>query len=108
MSENYTPRLKTRYREEIRKNLNEEFKYDNVMQIPGVTKVVVNMGVGEAARDSKVINGALEDLTAITGQKPQLRRAKKSIATSSCARACPSVHALPYVVTACGSSWTVC
>ncbi|MBK4161848.1 50S ribosomal protein L5 [Corynebacterium macginleyi] len=80
MSENYTPRLKTRYREEIRKNLNEEFKYDNVMQIPGVTKIVVNMGVGEAARDSKVINGALEDLTAITGQKPQLRRAKKSIA----------------------------
>ncbi|MCG7234078.1 MULTISPECIES: 50S ribosomal protein L5 [Corynebacterium] len=80
MSENYTPRLKTRYREEIRKNLNEEFNYDNVMQIPGVTKVVVNMGVGEAARDSKVINGALEDLTAITGQKPQLRRAKKSIA----------------------------
>ena len=80
MSENYTPRLKTRYREEIRKNLNEEFNYDNVMQIPGVTKVVVNMGVGEAASDSKVINGALEDLTAITGQKPQLRRAKKSIA----------------------------
>ena len=80
MSENYTPRLKTRYREEIRKNLNEEFNYDNVMQIPGVTKVVVNMGVGEAARDSEVINGALEDLTAITGQKPQLRRAKKSIA----------------------------
>ena len=80
MSENYTPRLKTRYREEIRKSLNDEFNYDNVMQIPGVTKVVVNMGVGEAARDSKVINGALEDLTAITGQKPQLRRAKKSIA----------------------------
>lgn len=80
MSENYTPRLKTRYREEIRKTLNDEFNYDNVMQIPGVTKVVVNMGVGEAARDSKVINGALEDLTAITGQKPQLRRAKKSIA----------------------------
>ena len=81
MSENYTPRLKTRYREEIKKALNEEFKYDNVMQIPGVTKVVVNMGVGDAARDSKLINGALEDLTAITGQKPQLRRAKKSIAS---------------------------
>ena len=80
MSENYTPRLKTRYREEIKKSLNDEFKYDNVMQIPGVTKVVVNMGVGDAARDSKLINGALEDLTAITGQKPQLRRAKKSIA----------------------------
>ncbi|OJH86951.1 50S ribosomal protein L5 [Corynebacterium diphtheriae] len=72
--------MKTRYREEIKKTLNDEFNYDNVMQIPGLTKVVVNMGVGEAARDSKLINGALEDLTAITGQKPQLRRAKKSIA----------------------------
>ena len=80
MSENYTPRLKTRYREEIKDALNKEFSYDNVMQIPGVVKVVVNMGVGDAARDAKVINGALEDLTRITGQKPQLRRAKKSIA----------------------------
>ena len=80
MSENYTPRLKTRYREEIRTKLNEELGLDNVMQIPGVTKVVVNMGVGDAARDSKLINGALEDLTLITGQKPQLRRAKTSIA----------------------------
>ncbi|MDK8795593.1 50S ribosomal protein L5 [Corynebacterium sp. MSK041] len=81
MSEaNYTPRLKTRYKDEIRGKLSEEFGYDNVMQIPGLTKIVVNMGVGDAARDSKVINGALEDLTAITGQKPQLRRAKTSIA----------------------------
>ena len=80
MSENYTPRLKARYREEIKNNLNEKFNYDNVMQIPGVTKIVANMGVGDAARDSKVINGALEDLAAITGQKPQLRRARKSIA----------------------------
>ena len=80
MSENYTPRLKARYREEIKNNLNEKFNYDNVMQIPGVTKIVVNMGVGDAAHDSKVINGALEDLAAITGQKPQLRRARKSIA----------------------------
>lgn len=80
MSENYTPRLKTRYREEIKDALNKEFSYDNVMQIPGVVKVVVNMGVGDAARDAKVINGALEDLTLITGQKPQLRRAKKYIA----------------------------
>ena len=80
MSENYTPRLKTRYREEIKDALNKEFSYDNVMQIPGVVKVVVNMGVGDAARDAKVINGALEDLTLITGQKTQLRRAKKSIA----------------------------
>ena len=76
----YTPRLKTRYQDEIRTKLNDQFGYDNVMQIPGLTKIVVNMGVGDAARDSKVINGALEDLTAITGQKPQLRRAKKSIA----------------------------
>ncbi|QPK83543.1 50S ribosomal protein L5 [Corynebacterium qintianiae] len=80
MAENYTPRLKTRYKDDIRTKLNDEFGYDNVMQIPGLTKIVVNMGVGDAARDSKVINGALEDLTAITGQKPQLRRAKKSIA----------------------------
>lgn len=77
---NYTPRLKTRYNDEIKGKLNEEFKYDNVMQIPGVVKVVVNMGVGDAARDSKLINGALEDLTLITGQKPQIRRARKSIA----------------------------
>ncbi|AGS34000.1 50S ribosomal protein L5 [Corynebacterium maris DSM 45190] len=80
MSEKYTPRLKNRYREEIREKLNTEFSYDNVMQIPGVEKIVVNMGVGEAARDSKAINGALEDLSLITGQKPQLRRAKQSIA----------------------------
>ena len=80
MSENYTPRLKTRYREEIREKLNAEFSYSNVMQIPGVTKVVVNMGVGDAARDSKLINGAIEDLTLITGQKPQIRTAKKAIA----------------------------
>ena len=79
--QNYTPRLKSRYQDEIRTKLNEQFNYDNVMQIPGLTKIVVNMGVGDAARDSKVINGALEDLTAITGQKPQLRRAKKSIAS---------------------------
>ncbi|MBC3178967.1 50S ribosomal protein L5 [Corynebacterium lujinxingii] len=78
--QNYTPRLKTRYQDEIRTKLNDQFSYENVMQIPGLTKIVVNMGVGDAARDSKVINGALEDLTAITGQKPQLRRAKKSIA----------------------------
>ncbi len=76
----YTPRLKNRYREEIRTSLGEQFDYDNIMQVPGLTKVVVNMGVGDAARDSKLINGAIEDLTLITGQKPQLRRAKQSIA----------------------------
>ncbi|MFR4191051.1 MAG: large ribosomal subunit protein uL5, partial [Corynebacterium variabile] len=79
MSENYTPRLKARYKSEIRDTLNTEFSFENVMLIPGVTKVVVNMGVGEAARDSKLINGAIKDLTLITGQKPQIRVAKKAI-----------------------------
>ena len=74
------PRLKQKYREEIRPALNEQFSYANVMQIPGLVKVVVNMGVGEAARDSKVIDGAIRDLTAITGQKPQVTKARKSIA----------------------------
>jgi large subunit ribosomal protein L5 len=74
------PRLKQRYREEISPALTEQFSYGNPMQVPGVVKVVVNMGVGEAAKDSKLIDGALRDLTAITGQKPQLRRATKSIA----------------------------
>ena len=74
------PRLKTKYRDEILPKLREEFQFDNVMQVPGLTKIVVNMGVGEAARDSKLIDGALRDLATITGQKPQLRRATKSIA----------------------------
>ena len=74
------PRLKKKYREEIRDALNAEFSYDNVMQIPGLVKIVVNMGVGEAARDSKVIDGAVRDLTAITGQKPTVTKARKSIA----------------------------
>ena len=74
------PRLKTRYREEIKDTLNKEFEYPNVMLIPGVVKVVVTMGVGDAARDAKLINGAVEDLAKITGQKPEIRRARKSIA----------------------------
>jgi len=74
------PRLKLRYREEIAPALREEFSFGNVMQIPTVTKVIVNMGVGEAARDSKLIDGALRDLAAITGQKPQVTKARKSIA----------------------------
>ena len=74
------PRLKQRYREEILPSLREQFGYANVMQVPGLTKIVVNMGVGEAARDSKLIEGAVRDLTAITGQKPQVTKARKSIA----------------------------
>ncbi len=74
------PRMKARYREEIIPAMREEFAYANVMQVPGLTKIVVNMGVGEAARDSKLIEGAVKDLTAITGQKPQVTKARKSIA----------------------------
>jgi large subunit ribosomal protein L5 len=74
------PRLQTRYREEILPALQEQFGHTNVMTVPRLTKVVVNMGVGEAARDSKLIEGAVRDLAAITGQKPQVTRARKSIA----------------------------
>ncbi|HCA86428.1 MAG TPA: 50S ribosomal protein L5 [Streptomyces sp.] len=74
------PRLKQRYREEIAGKLREEFSYENVMQIPGLVKIVVNMGVGDAARDSKLIDGAIRDLTTITGQKPSVTKARKSIA----------------------------
>ena len=73
-------RLKARYKAEIAPALHKEFGYSNVMQIPTLTKIVVNMGVGEAARDSKLIEGAIRDLTTITGQKPLVTRAKKSIA----------------------------
>jgi large subunit ribosomal protein L5 len=74
------PRLRQRYLDEISAGLREQFHYDNVMQVPGVVKVVVNMGVGEAARDAKLMDGAVRDLTAITGQKPLVQRARKSIA----------------------------
>ena len=74
------PRLRQRYLDEISPGLREQFGYANVMQIPGVVKVVVNMGVGEAARDAKLMDGAVRDLTAITGQKPLVQRARKSIA----------------------------
>lgn len=79
-TEKVTPRLKTKYREEIRDALQEQFQYGNVMQVPGLVKVVVNMGVGEAAKDSRIIDGAVTDLTAITGQKPMITKARKSIA----------------------------
>jgi large subunit ribosomal protein L5 len=79
-TEKVSPRLKTRYREEIVPSLQSDFEIKNVMQVPGLTKIVVNMGVGEAARDSKLIEGAIKDLTTITGQKPQVTRARKSIA----------------------------
>jgi large subunit ribosomal protein L5 len=74
------PRLKARYQEEILPALREEFGYANPHQVPKLVKVVVNMGVGEAARDSKLIEGAVRDLATITGQKPQVTKARKSIA----------------------------
>ncbi|NII41307.1 large subunit ribosomal protein L5 [Curtobacterium flaccumfaciens] len=79
-AEKVQPRLKQKYRNEIKATLTEQFGYGNVNQVPGLVKVVVNTGVGEAARDSKIIEGAIKDLTAITGQKPQVTLARKSIA----------------------------
>ena len=80
MSTSTAPRLKTRYATEIKPALKTKFAYKNVMQIPTLTKVIVNMGVGEAARDSKLIEGAIRDITIITGQKPQVTKSRKSIA----------------------------
>jgi large subunit ribosomal protein L5 len=80
MSTDLAPRLKGRYKSEIAPALKAKFGYKNVMQIPTLTKVVVNMGVGEAARDSKLIEGAIRDLATITGQRPQVTRSRKSIA----------------------------
>jgi large subunit ribosomal protein L5 len=74
------PRLKQKYQAEIAPQLKKDFGFTNVHQIPGLTKIVVNTGVGEAARDGKIIDGAVKDLTAITGQKPQVTNARKSIA----------------------------
>jgi large subunit ribosomal protein L5 len=78
--ERVPPRLKARYRRDIVPGLREEFGFGNVMQVPTLTKIVVNMGVGDAARDSKLIEGAVRDLAAITGQKPAVTKARKSIA----------------------------
>ncbi len=73
-------RLKARYKSEIKDALTKQFGFTNPMQIPTLVKVVVNMGVGEAARDSKLIEGAIRDLATITGQKPQVTKSRKSIA----------------------------
>src|SRR5580658_5707863 len=80
LAEAVPARLKERYLTEIAPALREEFGLANVMQIPTLTKIVVNMGVGEAARDAKLIEGAVRDLTLITGQRPAVARARKSIA----------------------------
>ena len=77
----YTPRLKTRYEDVIRAKLQDEFQYSNVMQMPKLEKIVLNMGVGEAVGDSKKVKSALADLEMIAGQKPVITKARKSIAT---------------------------
>ena len=74
------PRLKQKYRDEISAQLSSDLGFTNVHQVPTLVKIVVNMGVGEAARDGKIIDGAVADLTKITGQKPQVTKARKSIA----------------------------
>ncbi len=75
-----TPRLKARYRSDIVPAMQEQFSYGNPMQIPGLVKIVVNMGVGQAAKDAKLMDGAVRDLTLITGQKPLVQKARVSIA----------------------------
>lgn len=81
MTKTYTPRLKERYFSELREELKGDLGLANIMQVPRPEKVVLNMGVGEAPKDAKLLDGAVKDLTAITGQKPAIRRARKSIAT---------------------------
>ena len=77
----YVPRLKTRFHDELLETLKSDLSLGNVMEVPRPLKVIVNMGVGEAAKDAKLLDGAVKDLTVITGQKPMIRRARKSIAT---------------------------
>ena len=101
------PRLKQRYRDEIA-GAAEEFSIANVMQIPNLTKIIVNMGVGEAARDSKLIDGAVRDLATITGQKPVVTRARKSIAQFKLREGMPIGAHVTLRGTGCGSSPTGC
>ena len=79
-AEKTIPRLKQRYRDEIVPALRTEFAYPNIMQVPGLTKIVVNMGVGDAAKDAKLMDGAVRDLATVTGQRPTVTKARKSIA----------------------------
>jgi large subunit ribosomal protein L5 len=81
MSDNgYTPRLKVRYRDELVARLKDELGLDNVMQVPRLEKVVLNVGVGDAVKDGRLLDAAVDDLTVITGQKPVVTKARKSIA----------------------------
>ena len=92
MSTVTAPRLKERYKSEVTAQLQKEFNFSNKMQIPTLSKIVVNMGVGEAAKDSKLIEGAIRDLTTITGQRPLVTKARKSIANFNSVKANQSVR----------------
>src|SRR5205085_9839924 len=78
--ETYVPRLKQRYNEELRESLKEQFGLSSIMQAPRITKITLNMGVGEAKTDAKVLDAAMDELSIIAGQRAQLRRARKSVA----------------------------
>ena len=80
-TETYTPRLKESFNTVLRERLKDELSLSNIMEVPRPVKVVVNMGVGEASKDARLLEGAVRDLTTIAGQKPAIRRARKSIAT---------------------------
>jgi large subunit ribosomal protein L5 len=79
-TDTYTPRLKTRYEDDIRPRLKDELGLESIMQVPRITKITLNMGVGEAKTDAKTLDAAIEELTIIGGQRAQVRRARKSIA----------------------------
>ena len=80
MADTYVPRMKTRFRDELVPSLKDQLGLSNVMQVPRLDKIVVNMGVGDALKDGRMLDAAVEDLTTITGQKPVITRARKSIA----------------------------
>src|SRR3984957_11597386 len=79
-TETYVPRLKQRYNTELRPQLKDQLGVDSIMQVPRITKITLNMGVGEAKTDAKVLDAAMEELTIIAGQRAQMRRARKSVA----------------------------
>ena len=103
-----TPRLKQKYIEQIVPELEKEFNYSNPMQVARVQKVVVSMGVGAAARDSKLIEGAVKDLTLITGQKPKITKAKKSVAQFHLREGQAIGAYVTLVASSFGSSWIAC
>ena len=105
-TETYTPRLKAEYHDEIRPKLKDELALKSIMQVPRITKITLNMGVGEAKTDAKVLDQAMDELTIIAGQRAQLRRARKSVAQFRSARACRSARASRCAATGCGSSST--